>query len=199
MLRKPPDVDAFCGQIDEEMAGQVVVVAGQLASVRQLTTKKGQPFVRAVLEDVDGSVEVTVWSEVYERTRDLWVQGRELMLRGRVKMRGEQVQLICHSATPYSPPQYEGHPELTRKLLITIAQTDNPDADVARLQQVVELLTEFPGNDEVRLAIEGGSGITELEMPHLTTRYCPELQERLAQLVGEDGVVAETEEWSLNR
>ncbi|GAH26357.1 unnamed protein product, partial [marine sediment metagenome] len=62
----------LCGQIDAELAGQTVVVAGMVASVHHLFTRDRRPFASAVLEDLDGRIEVMVWPNVYASTRDLW-------------------------------------------------------------------------------------------------------------------------------
>ena len=52
-------------------------------------------------------------------------------------------------------------------------------------------LKAYPGRDQVRLTIADGQKTTELELPEVTTGYCAELQRRLADLVGEGGVVVE--------
>jgi DNA polymerase-3 subunit alpha len=59
----------LCGQIDAEMVGQTVVVAGMVASAHELSTKDHRPFISAVLEDLDRSIEVMVWPNVYSATR----------------------------------------------------------------------------------------------------------------------------------
>jgi DNA polymerase III alpha subunit len=182
----PPEVDTFCGQIDEEMVGQMVVTAGQVISVRQLFTKNGRPFVSAVLGDMDGSLEVTAWTEVYEPSKGLWVEGNNLIVKGVVKVRGGRVQLVCHSVIPYQTVA-----ALTRNLFLNIAQSDDPQSDIARLREVFETLSEFPGEDSVHLAIIDDGGVTKLDVPHITTGYCPELHQRLVNLVGEQGLIVE--------
>ncbi len=74
----------LCGQIDAEMAGQTVVVAGMVASAHHLFTREHQPFVSAVLEDLDGRTEVMVWPNVYSSTRDLWGEENILVVQGKV-------------------------------------------------------------------------------------------------------------------
>ena len=183
--------DTFLGQIDEEMVGESVIVAGVVVGVRQLFTRDRRPFVSATLEDLDGSIEVTVWPEVYGRTRELWSEGSILLVQGRVKARGDQVQLTCEMANQYEPEGIDLPEELPlreRNLLVKIAQTASEGEDVARLQQVFELLGRYKGGDTVRLAIIESDGVVNLELPELTTGYCPELHQQLENLVGEDGV-----------
>ncbi|MEE8470217.1 MAG: DNA polymerase III subunit alpha, partial [Dehalococcoidia bacterium] len=85
--RLASEVDVFCGQIGEELVGQIIVTAGIVISVRQPFTKDKRPFVSAILEDFGGSIEVTAWNDVYERTRDLWQEGNTLLIKGKVRTR----------------------------------------------------------------------------------------------------------------
>jgi DNA polymerase-3 subunit alpha len=186
-----PYVTALCGQIDEEMVGQGVVVAGMVASVRQLFTKDGRPFVSALLEDLDGRIEVTAWPEVYKNTKELWTEGTILLVEGRVRARGERVQLSCDRVRRYQPEMGEGvETELPalpkrRRLLIYITQTADEEADVARLRQIFDILRGSPGKDEVRLIVIKDGEVINLKLPDMTTGYSPELQQRLMGLLGE--------------
>jgi DNA polymerase III subunit alpha len=193
-------VDVFCGQIGEELVGQTVVTAGTITSVRQMFTKDKRPFVSAVLEDFGGSIEVMAWTEVYERTKNLWQEGNNLIVKGRVKARGERVQLTCLSASLYQPGGAEESPDMPaqpqaapirRRLQIRITTSENTGADVERLKQIVDTLKQFPGEDKVSLAILGSEGVTKLEMPDLATGYCPELHHQLVDIVGEENFTAE--------
>ena len=47
------------------------VVGGIVASLKQQTTKKGEPMVFAGLEDVTGACEVVAFNSVYAHARDL--------------------------------------------------------------------------------------------------------------------------------
>ena len=91
----------LCGQIDSEMAGQTVLVAGMVASVSHLMTKTQKPFVKATLEDFDGSIEVMIWSDVYSETPDLWEEGNIVLVEGRVSVRDENIQISCKKASIY--------------------------------------------------------------------------------------------------
>jgi len=95
----------LCGQIEPEMSGQIVQVAGMVTSVAHLMTKAQKPFVKAMLEDLDGSIEVMVWSDVYTEAPDLWEDGNILLVEGRVTIRDEGVQLSVKNANRYEPGQ----------------------------------------------------------------------------------------------
>jgi DNA polymerase-3 subunit alpha len=96
----------LCGQIDSELAGQTVLVAGMVASVSHLMTKAQKPFVKASLEDLDGSIEVMIWSDVYSETTDLWQEGNIVLIEGRVSVRDDNIQISCKKASIYQPDKY---------------------------------------------------------------------------------------------
>lgn len=176
----------LCGQIDAEMAGQWVVIAGIVASVRELLTKSRRSFVSATLEDLDGSIEITVWPETYDHTKGLWQEGNVLLVGGKVNLRGERAQVVCEQARQYQPdttPASATTPSPRGKLVITIAQTSHEEEDLAHLNQVLRIVRGYPGQDQVCLVIDSGDTLTRLDLPHITTRYCPELEEQLAGLV----------------
>jgi DNA polymerase-3 subunit alpha len=196
--RLSSQVDVFCGQISEEMIGQTVVTAGTVTSVRQSFTKDKRPFASVVIEDFGGSIEVTAWTEVYERTKDLWQEGNTLLVKGKVKARGEGVQLTCFTASLYQPSSAEDTTAIVkppqavpsrRRLQINLPTSEDSSADISRLKQVFKTLKMFQGDDEVHLTIVGNDGITKLEVPDLATGYCSELHRQLVSMVGEDNLV----------
>jgi DNA polymerase-3 subunit alpha len=198
----------LCGQIDAEMEGQTVTVAGMVDSVHNLMTRDGQAAVSVVLEDIDGKIEVTVWPRAYAATRQLWEEGSILLVMGKVRLRGNRVQLICDKARRYqlepdkdkavaaprpdqAPLDAEEASETlpTRRLMISLRQTGDQDGDIARLHQIMSALREYPGPDEVSLDVDIGQKVVKLKMAPMRVNGGPELQKRLLELVGENGKV----------
>lgn len=99
-----------------KLAGQTVVVTGMVASVRYLFTRDRQPFVSAILEDIDGRVEVMAWPKVYAITRNLWQEGNMLMVGGKVRLRDDRAQLTCDYVRHYQPEAaQDGEPDKEEK------------------------------------------------------------------------------------
>jgi DNA polymerase-3 subunit alpha len=204
----------LCGQIDAELVGQNVVVAGMVASVRNLLTRDGRPFASTVLEDLDGRIEVMVWPKVYATTRDLWQEGNIVVVEGKIKLRDDQVQLNCDYVRCYQPEAAKGEEVVTpqpgempvvaketaapatsaesRRLIISITQTSDEDSDVAYLNKLINTLKDFPGQDEVSLRVTNEEKVINLKLSYISTNYCPELHQRLVEMVGEDGLRIET-------
>jgi len=200
----------LCGQIDAELAGQTVEVAGMVVSVRYLFTRDQRPFASAILEDLSGSIEVMVWPKVFANTRDLWQEGNILLVGGRVRVRDDRVQLNCDNVRHYQPEAAPAEEVVTpqpgelpvvaeetitatapvesRRLVISLAQTSDAESDIAYLNKLINILKDFPGQDEVSLQVTNEEKVFNLRLPNLTTNYCPELHQRLVELVGEDSL-----------
>jgi DNA polymerase-3 subunit alpha len=203
----------LCGEIDAEMDGQSVTVTGEVASVAQLFTRERKTFVKAIVEDISGSVEVMVWPRVYDGDRELWQEGNILLVEGKVRLRADEVQLNCDSARRYQPVAEESEativteskeaipaaertsaastPVTRHRLVIGISQTSDRENDIARLHAVIAALREFRGEDEVTLSLTIDGKVTNLKLTNFTTSYCPALQQKLAEVVGEEGIRVE--------
>lgn len=144
-------------------------------------------------------------------SEELWKEGNELVIQGKVRVREERAQISCDSVRLYQPPS-EGEEPVARSiperpkvtiekpvvtpavrhlLIINLPQTEDTEGDIARLGKVVSILRAYPGRDVVQLNVINGSGAIPLKMPGLQTGYCPELQQRLVELVGEAGLKVE--------
>jgi DNA polymerase-3 subunit alpha len=184
----------LCGHIDAELVGQNIVVAGMVASVHQSFTKDRRPFASVVLEDLDGRVEVMVWPKVYASTKELWQEGNILLVEGKVRLRDDRVQLSSESVRRYQPeaaPKEEPIPVKSRRLVISISQTSDKETDIAYLHKLLEALRGFPGEDEVNLCVTNEERVFNLKLANILINYCPELHQRLVELVGEGGLRVE--------
>jgi hypothetical protein len=88
-------------QISEEMQGQQVHVLGIVNTVTERARRDGQRFIIVGLELLGGVVEVTVWPEALQRTEGIWQSGRTVRVQGRVRQRGEQVEISCDEAEEF--------------------------------------------------------------------------------------------------
>ncbi len=177
-----------CGEINTDMANETIVIAGMVASVRHAYTRDKRPFIIAALEDLDGSVEVTVWPGLYENTKELWQGGNILVVKGLVKVRDGKVQLNCQQAQRYQhikPESKVSTGQNRRHLIINLNQTENAEEDVDLLHRVIGVLQNYPGQDKVSFAVTTEDETTDLEMPEMTVDYCPELASELGNVLGE--------------
>ncbi|MBM2825139.1 MAG: dnaE, partial [Dehalococcoidales bacterium] len=201
----------LCGEIDAEMDGQAITVIGEVATVSHLFTREHKAFVKATLDDISGSVEVTVWPKVFEMSRELWQEGSILLVEGKVRVRDERVQLNGDSVRRYQPkaaPVGEAvttapvatpiaareapagmAPPKAQRLVVTINRSDDKDSDIVCLHKVIDTIKDFPGEDEVSLRLSSVDEVVNLRLT--SAGYCAELRQRLVELVAEEGLRVE--------
>ena len=89
-------------QLSEEMQGQAVTVLGIVSTVTERARRDGQRFFIVALDMLGGQLEVIIWPESLQRTEEVWHPGRTLRVAGKVRLRGEQVELVCDDAEEYA-------------------------------------------------------------------------------------------------
>jgi DNA polymerase-3 subunit alpha len=208
MSRLRKSVTCFLSEVDESMVGRKVTVAGMINWVRQIYTKNGQPMAFVELEDTQGSIEIVVFSRLYEQTRELWQDGRVIVVRGTVDNKGGQgVKIVCETVDDKilqarrapseddvpAPHDDRTQPEASSDscgchLQIRIPRTDNGVRDRQRVREVYQLLTSFSGGDSFSFCIQAADGHVQYDFPGHTTQNCVELQQRLTQLLGATSV-----------
>ncbi|OOY10115.1 MULTISPECIES: DNA polymerase III subunit alpha [unclassified Thioclava] len=76
----------------------VTKIAGEVASVREKKSAKGNRFAFVALSDASGPYEVAFWSEALEACRDVLETGNLLVLTVKVEVDGESVRMVATSA-----------------------------------------------------------------------------------------------------
>src|SRR5437762_3906056 len=94
--------DRLAAQTDMEMVdvpslgdGDVVTVAGIVGAVGRKYTKRGEPYAVFRLEDLTGGVGVVAFPGIFDKAGDLIQQDRIVMVKGRVDLRGRELQLAA--------------------------------------------------------------------------------------------------------
>jgi DNA polymerase-3 subunit alpha len=89
-----------------EMVGQSAVVAGLVARLQARLTRDGRKFFIVDLEDLSGSVELTVWNDTIEETGEqMWSEGNVLLLHVECRERGDRLSVNVRKAAPYDRGQ----------------------------------------------------------------------------------------------
>ena len=76
--------------------GQYVTIAGMITAMKTITTKKGQMMAFITIEDLAGSVEVTVFPRIFEKNRHLMEMDEKVYIYGKVSTKdGENSGLLA--------------------------------------------------------------------------------------------------------
>jgi DNA polymerase-3 subunit alpha len=210
-------VTAYAGALSSDMNGQQVTVAGMVQRVRRHTTKKGDEMAFVTLEDFQGDCDLIVFPRVWSDTKHLWQPERILVINAKVDAgRRDAPSLLCNWAKTLDEmavPSDSGErrttsvrqelPAVTRMTVpsvsppvhtvrVTLMRSGKQSQDVQRLRELHSLLVEYSGQDQFVIRLTGGaSKPVELAFPNDTTRYNPELERKLAALVGREAIQVE--------
>ncbi|MFQ5672821.1 MAG: DNA polymerase III subunit alpha [Nitrospinales bacterium] len=87
--------DANTADLPETGNGKVVSLCGVPRKITPRTTKKGDKMANVTLEDLHGTVEVTVWPEVYAAAKDFLASDDPLLVKGKVETGDNSCKLIA--------------------------------------------------------------------------------------------------------
>jgi DNA polymerase III subunit alpha len=191
------------------------VLAGMVTSARRFVTKKGDTMAFVQLEDVQGSVEVTIFPKTFKKTEALWETDRIVLLRGKVEARDEKIQVICDAAEEYtndprpagsSPEDGQALPAiLTEKprsgqiaaaplryyVHISLPRRTDREQALRESRRVGEVLSRYPGEDRFTLYVPNGTKMVRVNVPDAHTRYCKELDQELSEILGAGAVTVD--------
>ena len=102
-------VNTTAEELKERAEKEDVAVGGVITRIRNIVTKKGDPMAFVTLEDLTGSIDVTVFPSVYGECRKALSTDAIVVIKGKANRRermkndeedNSEVGVICESVTP---------------------------------------------------------------------------------------------------
>ena len=109
-------VNAYSGELGEELDQQRICVGGVVTEVRRVITKARATMGVATLEDLQGTIEVIVFPKVFEQTEQTWAEDSILLVAGRVDHKGEETVLLTDAVWTWEEATAMGSVEFARQL-----------------------------------------------------------------------------------
>ena len=94
-------VTCACNELDARYDGKNVTLAGMIAGVRTINTKKNQPMAFVQLEDMQGQCEVVVFPSAYAEYKELLAQDAIIVIKGKAQTREGQTSLLADMIQNY--------------------------------------------------------------------------------------------------
>ncbi len=144
-------------QEEKNMGNTVVKIAAVVSEVRVIITKKGaqeMAFVKA--RDETGSIDLIVFPSLYKTSKSLLIDGKPLLITGRVDFRDEEISLIADKIETK-----ENLNDFSKDTLFIKIPKEVGLEEIKRLKSV---LLRNPGNQKVVLCFEKGNKELELKI-----------------------------------
>lgn len=128
--------------LDPEVGSKKAVkIAGVVREVRQITTKKsGAEMAFVKIEDPTGIIDLVVFPKIYGSTKEAWVEGKPMLVEGKLDSREEQANILVESIQT----------EVKKQAIIKIPKDITPD----QLKMLRQIFEENPGDKEITLFFE---------------------------------------------
>ncbi|MFL6187082.1 MAG: DNA polymerase III subunit alpha, partial [Actinomycetes bacterium] len=139
--------DTQLSSLTERSDGAVVTVAGILAKLTKKFTKRGEVYIIADLEDLDGGAECIFFPQVYTQHQGILVQDAVVVVKARVDARDDTPKLVALEVKPPNLSESGSAP-----VVLNLEARACNDGVVTRIKHI---LGSHRGKSPVHLQIRG--------------------------------------------
>ncbi|MEU0096393.1 DNA polymerase III subunit alpha [Kribbella sp. NPDC006257] len=153
------NTDCTIGQLlaDEDRPdGTRVTIGGLVTAVQRKVNKRGDIYAIVTIEDLEGSIEVMMFSSAYQLHAHLLSNDAIIMMKGRIRRREDRVELSGDEVTV--PDLTEG-PSGPVVITMPINRCTPPVVD-----QLRDVLKSHPGMTEVQLRLQASRKTTVMRI-----------------------------------
>ena len=174
----PADI-ILTNELNCQLASQTVKIAGVIQKIQKVITRNGQPMMFVTLEDTAGSVEVLIFPKVLEATREIWLEGRMVIVRGKVSEKDSAPKILCDDVKIIS------HETLAKQTLVLTIPQEKSKTNVEDLKKII---AKYPGPQPIYLELFQNGQAKKIKLTQ-TVNYSPELIAELNKLLGNKNVI----------
>lgn len=81
--------------IGEKDLNKTVRVSGVISNIKKIVTKTGKAMLIAKIEDLSGTIEITIFPNTLEKTLTIWQKDNIIIVEGRVNQGFDGLKIIC--------------------------------------------------------------------------------------------------------
>ncbi|MFN2465143.1 MAG: DNA polymerase III subunit alpha [Candidatus Dormibacteria bacterium] len=185
--------DTRCVEVTTDLEGFEVRVGGVVKDIRRRPDKSGRTMAFLELEDLTGSVNVTVFARLYEQVAPLLVPDRIILMRAKVDRNrrpaegeAEAAALLADQVWAFEDADPEGW---ARNQVVHVSMAGGMDRGA--LVELDGLLSRYPGEDTVVLHVNDNDQLWEMELPRRKVAHSGELMDAVESLLGPGSYRAE--------
>ena len=178
--------DATSASIAEAANGKTVSLAGIPIKHLSKTTRRGDKMGIITLEDLQGSVEVILWPEIYSQAQSLLLEEEPLLVKGEVDSEGNLPKVIAKEVFPLAQAKQHFHGRVMIHFRTLGLERET-------LVAVKGILASHKGNNDTRLHFifpdDKERVVTVSE--ELRIQPSDEVIQQIQALLGEDAILFE--------
>jgi DNA polymerase-3 subunit alpha len=160
--------------------GDHVVMGGIISEFKRLATKSGQTMAFVKVEDIYGQIETIFFPKTFEKCKGVLNPEQVVKISGRIQIKDGVPQIIADGADPLEIKAEENNAQVEQEYMGLILD-ENAEKS---LDDVLEILSGYPGNVPVILAMGG-----KKYNAHVSIRRCEALVSELKNHVSEKDII----------
>lgn len=134
-------------------------IGGLVKDVKVIRTKKGEPMAFVTLEDMNGTIEITVFTALYSDTSSLLVEDKAVLVQGQVQKDEKSIKILADSIIAMDKAEETWTANVHVNLDISSIEKNH-------LLQLRDVLKKYPGPCEVYLHLKNpGKSDTIIALP----------------------------------
>jgi DNA polymerase III subunit alpha len=185
-------VDVPLAQLEDSKDGSWVTIGGIVTQARKIRTRSGSTMMFATLDDLEASVELTIFEKALAECESALAVDEVVLVRGRFERKdGGKVGVVVQDVTQFRPSQAEvekAREQVSqldlgpRPVRVRIDAKLHAASIIDELKHVLEL---YPGETEVVLDIDTSTGRRILRLGQgFRVAETPSLRAELGRILG---------------
>ncbi len=174
-------------KLGEEEVSKEVRVACVVSNIQKILTRNKESMVFARVEDKSGSGELVVFPKVLTAYSQFFVEGRLLLVYGKVNMKDDDPKILVDSVRDLGEigeieMDFVNNSKIVR-FEDNLMEIHVPkDTETAKLAKLKKSLADAPGKDEVIIHLHLEGEKKKIKMP-LGVSYSPQLEKDISALL----------------
>ncbi len=145
IIKEFTNADAI--SLKEKDEGEIVRTGGLITNIKTIVTKKGDNMAFLTIEDLMGSVEITVFSRLYENTKEILLKDAPVLIMGKIQKNEKSVKIIADNIIPMDKARQMWTASI--KINLDVTKTDRKI-----LLELKNILKKHPGSCSGVLCLE---------------------------------------------
>ncbi|MEO0136509.1 MAG: DNA polymerase III subunit alpha [candidate division WOR-3 bacterium] len=167
-------------KINDLENGRMVSIGGILNAKKIKKDKKDREYAIITVEDLEGSVDVFVFADQFEKYRNFLKEDNLLIIKGSVFGEEEKKKLKAEYICPLSEIN-----NLYQRILI---ECRNPEVQIDKLKYLYELFNNHRGECEVWFLVPDVDGFKNIRSKTIKIEPKPEVLSKIREIFGENSL-----------
>ncbi len=170
-------------KINEEFTEKRVRIAGVITEIKRILTRSQETMLFVKIEDLEDSIELIVFPKLYERTKQLWTEGKSILTEGIVSFKEEEPKILCEKVELLQPNLIQEAPFIPSSENKLLYLTIPSNLNLKLLEKMKGIIAKFPGEYQLILSISE-NGISKKIKTSFKVAYTPDFKRSIKELLG---------------